>query len=751
MGDLELLADLLKNINSTVFNACVVANKSNAKDECIKCIKIMNGLLAGNTQDKDRLMAISSYLMSLYGRITENKIGIQERFLWLCSKRNGVLYYPVVEFNCRYDSVSAWEGLKLSTYDDSRLVQLEIPPEYNFQQIQITNWDMDGTCQLYQDLLNDCSYVSSVLSIAENTMATQKLNGCVYPREASSLYHVRLFFNGCERIVVVDNLLPFPEQHPSSNRNNRQLIISSIETKDLYWPALVEKAYIQLLLNHGYHDFQGSNMATDTFMLIGWIPEVVRIHLDNLDEMLVNYFQRGEVLIGLGTGVLTDKVCKELKLVSNHDYAVTSIAKEDGNCLQLKNSWLNQRSLSITGLSNFKYLYLNWNPKTLFGFKSTITFKYQNRAAFGDTQQFLIHNKSHQKQELWILLERHLSDSPEDDDAVDIWININIYDVRTKLLNRAEHLNITRNKEMNNRLFLLKFILEPSKEYMVVPECSTSTLFSLHAYNNIGPEFSFEKAAYEKPFTKEITGNWDTTNLGSPYNKSSYIKNPQYVIPVTERTDVDIALFANDPCIHVNFHIFYCGEEEITSGTREFDPKSLLSHESYEQNTVVQNFKDLEVGNYRIVVSNIENVIGKYKLVLNSTKELKIAKIPTSLGLFLRQCTFDWNNNNSHKLLIRTTDYNNNIRLHLHNYLDTPITELLQYRPFMRASLFNRFTSQSVFINETWCNNLYGLFYDWTIELPGEFILLVELQHTSEFHCSVSLGNNKDISLVDME
>lgn len=750
MEHAQLLEKLLEKINTTVFNASVVDSKSRAKDDCIECIKTMNELLAlppDRICDKDKLRAISSYLMNLYSAIAENKMGVQERFQWLSSRRKGIFYYPVVTFSSNYDSLNAWDDLIPRNSEDSRLVQLEVPSEYTFKHKEITNWSVDGTTLLYQDLLNNCSYVSSFLSIAENDTAISKLNNCVAPRASSSLYRVRLFFNGCDRIVLVDNLLPFPK---ITDNRHRQIIISSIAPNDLYWPALVEKAYLQLLLDHGYSDFQGSNMATDTYMLIGWVPEVVRIHQDILEENIMTHFRNGEVLLGLGTGNLTDKVSKDLNLVSNHDYAIMSIA-EDANSLLLKNSWLNQRNLTINGLSNFKYLYINWNPKVFFSYKSTITFKFQSCAAFGDSQQFLLYNNTLKEQAVWLLLERHLIDNDSlREDSNDIWINVNMYDSGTKLLSKSDHLNVTNNREINNRLCLLKFVLEPSKKYIVVPECSESFLFSLHMFNNISPEFKFEKAAYAKPFTKEIVGTWDTTNRGGPYNISSYINNPQFSLSITEKTNADVALFAGDPAMHVNFHMFYCGQDPITTGIREFDPKSLLHHGSYEQNSAITSFKDLEVGYYRVVVSNFENVTGKFKLVINSDTTVIPTKIPTSLGLFLRQCNFDWNNSSRHKLLLSTTDYNNKIRLRLHNYLCSTVTESLQYRPSVRASLFNKFTSQRVFVNETWNNSLYGVFYDWNIESPGEFILLVELQHASDFHCQVSIGNNKDVSLTEL-
>ncbi len=77
-------------------------------------------------------------------------------------------------------------------------------------------------------------------------------------------YVVRLYFNGCFRRVVIDDLLP-------ARRASRAMHVLDRANPGLLWPALVEKAYLKVR-GAGYNA-SGSNSATDVCILTGWIPE----------------------------------------------------------------------------------------------------------------------------------------------------------------------------------------------------------------------------------------------------------------------------------------------------------------------------------------------------------------------------------------------------------------------------------------------------------------------------------------------
>ena len=76
-------------------------------------------------------------------------------------------------------------------------------------------------------------------------------------------YIFKMFFNGCHRKVIIDDRLP-------SSNSSRSLHVVDRNDSQLYWPALVEKAYLKI--RGGYH-ISGSNSGTDLWILTGWVPE----------------------------------------------------------------------------------------------------------------------------------------------------------------------------------------------------------------------------------------------------------------------------------------------------------------------------------------------------------------------------------------------------------------------------------------------------------------------------------------------
>jgi calpain-7 len=78
-------------------------------------------------------------------------------------------------------------------------------------------------------------------------------------------YWLRFYFNGAYRCVIIDDRLPI-------SNSDRTLHIIDRNNPSLLWPALLEKAYLQIW---GGYDFLGSNSNTDLFIISSWIPELV--------------------------------------------------------------------------------------------------------------------------------------------------------------------------------------------------------------------------------------------------------------------------------------------------------------------------------------------------------------------------------------------------------------------------------------------------------------------------------------------
>ena len=128
-----------------------------------------------------------------------------------------------------------------------------------------------GKVDLVQDVTTDCSVVASLCA---STARAERLatpfesifTSIMYPQagvSANGKYIFKLNFNGCHRKVVIDDRLP-------RSKTSRALHVFDRSDPDVFWPALVEKAYLKV---RGGYDFPGSNSGTDLWVLTGWIPE----------------------------------------------------------------------------------------------------------------------------------------------------------------------------------------------------------------------------------------------------------------------------------------------------------------------------------------------------------------------------------------------------------------------------------------------------------------------------------------------
>ena len=245
---------------------------------------------------------------------------------------------------------------------------------------------------------------------------------------------LRLTFNGCERKVVIDDFLP-------ASKTSQTLFVVDRNSPGLLWPALVEKAYLKV---RGGYDFPGSNSGTDIATLSGWIPEQVFLHDDDVSpdhlwKRISNAFYHGDVLITIGTGVISDREQEQLGLAGEHDYAILDMRESDGiRELLIKNPWsdgdvwkgkeiqplVNEWSTNNEGglapgtfwmdlgsvFQHFENLYLNWNPG-LFTHREDIHFTWDlgqdpgSLDYFGTNPQFSISIAN--EGPVWLLLNKH--------------------------------------------------------------------------------------------------------------------------------------------------------------------------------------------------------------------------------------------------------------------------------------------------------------------------------------------------------
>lgn len=407
-------------------------------------------------------------------------------------------------------------------------------------------------------------------------------------------YIVKLNFNGTVRKVEIDDTLPV-------SNTARHIHLLDRRNPNLLWPALIEKAYLKF---RGGYDFPGSNSATDLWTLTGWIPEQVFVQDKEFDpnalwKRIQNAHKYGDVLVTLGTGVLTEAAEQDIGLSGEHDYAVICLREHDGRrLLQIKNPWsqapiwkgrvydpysrqgdsTEPRHVNIMDMDDdvfvtskvnmdtslptsaiwidlesvclyFEYIYLNWNPG-LFKHRQDIHFSAPvetHALSFIDSPQCSL--SIAQESITWLLLSRHYhsreDNSPEDvQDSGDDTFTLYVFDkIGTRIMSSQGYL--TRGPSSDTPQSLLRIDdLRPKELYTVVvapdrPPLTANTL-TLSAFANASIDLELARSQYLQTVTHD--GTWDEITAGGNAYSPTYAQNPQYKLEITQPTQVAAVL-----------------------------------------------------------------------------------------------------------------------------------------------------------------------------------------------------------------
>lgn len=736
-----------------------------AKKECVESVKILNQLAKTDLLLPSVLAAcptLSRFSLNLHEKISQS-LRYNEKLIWLNSKLAKQFYFPVVDFGGNLDSVNAiFIDQDVYTDEDDACRQLPDNIDAQFDRFDVKDWTHDGNqlLHLYQDILENCSFVSLFLSIV-GTLNYYPMT-LIEPHAQSTKYRVKLRFNGTNRLVTIDNFLPHIR-----NNADRNLIIKSSLNKDLLWPALIEKAYLKIM-GHGYR-FIGSNMAIDTFMLTGWIPEIISINNYKLPDnfpTLWKLYKRGEVLLGLGTANLTKQLATELNLISEHDYSVHTYDSAT-SAVVLKNPWIednqtSRRFLRMENLNYFRYLYVNWNTDKLFSHKTSVGFLYLQKGRkpenekssksersniqlnhYYENPQYSFTNTTSTDQEVWLLLETHLPFN------VDQMARLLVFETQNdRVLSPIQYRCVNTGSEYSkNKHLLVKYVAQPGKSYTTVVFSTHQSNFTLTGYSNIAG-MAFSKAKYLYGLTlPELNGEWTTG--GGNWTLSSFTDNPQYLIEVKQDIDGCVMALYSRSKQSVCFHIFHCEQSERYTRVRNFDKSKLLFCENYAVGVVVASLPALRKGLYKLVLSSYEpvNTHMDYTLLVNYSapqESLNISSIPSSLGLFTQSQRFEWEGGNRFKMFFVVNNHHVKatfVLKHFNDYETHKFESVSDYRPSLRGSVFKS-TGRPIQVNDKWNDSLFGTYVDVTLEEPGEYVLLVERFEAGKGSCLVDMGSS---------
>ncbi|KAA6398693.1 MAG: putative cysteine proteinase [Streblomastix strix] len=290
------------------------------------------------------------------------------------------------------------------------------------------------------------------MAMMETHRNQQLISDKIYPRDSGNVgvynpsgqYRLRLFINGCWRMVEIDDLLPcFPLPVTLESDWNTRVIMSASSTiKGELWVPLLEKGYLRALGN-GY-DSKSINPFDVFFSFCQWIPQT-SWNLKGIFEKdyewkkLVRRVKSDNILVILGIQQIdmNDQGPQRFNFITTHSYTLIDVAQIGNSKLfRLRDAHrkeqVSRKFNSTTLLQQYekrndgsfwidiedakKYFsmgFLSWRPD-LFTYKQQINFVWKEQQYMHDTidelsqfaPQFLLYKRS-KEQKIWILLHRH--------------------------------------------------------------------------------------------------------------------------------------------------------------------------------------------------------------------------------------------------------------------------------------------------------------------------------------------------------
>jgi len=531
-----------------------------------------------------------------------------------------------------------------------------------------------------QTVVSDCSFVASLTVAAQYEKRYNKklITNIIYPQNrnampvynASGKYMVKLRINGVSRKVIIDDYLPI-------SRHGEPLCSYSVNRNEL-WVSLLEKAYMKVM---GGYDFPGSNSNIDLYALTGWIPERVAMksseeafNKEALFKKLYDRFHKGDVLVTVATGNMSDAEAERTGLVSSHAYAFLDIREVKGvRLFMLKNPWSHVRwrgnfseldiknwTVEMKQLLNydpdkaathdngvfwidydsliqfFDVFYLSWNP-ALFA-HTTSTHHSWNAGLgpvkdlynIGDNPQFSLTVRSSGSSAVWVLLTRHITDI-EDFRENHEYITILVYKNEGKrVYYPSDPPPFIDGVRINSPHYLCKILQSKAGTHrytLVVSQyekCNTIN-YSLRVFSTC--PFELKKIVMPYKYKEEVTnGSWKGVSAGGCGNHPlSYINNPRYQFTLNAASTELLIELKGPKQYQLGFDINCIPTTTETAPVGGFTKRS---SGNYRSGFVILELDSVPPGVYQIVASTyLPGQEGPFFLKVQSSNPIKLQRV----------------------------------------------------------------------------------------------------------------------------
>ena len=572
-------------------------------------------------EDKKRLGNLCELLIKLYqdckagDKEKQHALTLNEKALWLSSKANGRYYYPY------YEQIGSFDHME--SVGNLALVDIR---------------DIKGAFELCQGTFPTCSFVCALQSLIYYMNPDQFVSSLIQNCSGGT-FLVVFYFNGTRRSCIVDSSTSIGQ-------------VGSITNPNLKWPALIEKAFLQIYNCQVPQLFSGSNFANDCYLLSGFVPEYISINKlteEKMNQIFDAYVNKHTALVALGTGELSLDAMKQTHLLPFHDYIVEKLEKNNHNyTFTLRNPSKPKIHAFTYAFSKvcrfFQTLYMNWNTDKLFRFKTNVVFvgshnhKFNNESCIENPQFVVKANPHGSKRETWILVEEHLK--KDTDKTLDSKIqSIRWFEGDKWVWGPNSGLLIATFNSNGTRFILSKVWLPKTGSLTGVIEIKRdlgdSFVYSVNCYSDFP---AFLSRPIRDAFSVQFDSLWTMTESGGNWTKDTYLNNPQFEVFCDEGTFVvncTIGIFTQKD-IHINAAIFDNDFSEFKC-LASFDERLLVAGQPTEYRPGYEIFSvSLQPRkSYVIVCSTYDsNTLEEFRLRVKCDHHLTVKRISTSLGVF---------------------------------------------------------------------------------------------------------------------
>lgn len=638
-------------------------------------------------------------------------IDFNTRFLWLTSFVCGTTYPPLPVDKAGdyvWNEFKAKQGL---TDEQAK--------RFCRQGLLTTN----GTCKIQQNsMISDCSLVSSLINVKRYAPGGFKIRKLYN----SPKYQINLHFNGSRsRLVCVDS------SNIPTDANGAQLSVWSGAIED----KLVELAYLQVK-NGGSYDYHGSNTAIDTFLISGFIPEILKV-ADCTFAKLASFWKTDACLIALGTA--SNIKGNDIQLLAGHDYPVSSLTDKDEIVIRDPLDPTKVFSLNWENvIQNFETIYLNWDATKLFAHYETLHFRYDSQKSnkfpsIIDKPILKVTNKSNRKEVVWLLLEGHLCEK-QDGNSISF-----LEEVPNSVFSKF---STTGN---NTGLYLKKITLEEHSSSLLFCHSNISSNYTIHLHS-ISSQITIKTSKLD--FVTSVKSRWNDANSYGSFANTEYFKNPTFKLLIesdeTNYIQTSLQLLTSLSSL-INLQIYYA------------DDHSLSKPVAFDGNYNIQMFNKQGVSiltntPYKIICSTYnKGTFGDFKLLVSKppvAKSITLEETFTRYGghRYHTHTTFRW----------RTQSNRIKIFLNLTKATDMYISIFpmeLQPSLSMRCNIFTQDTHEHLLRNTDFRSDLkYGyVIPHFLARRPTTIVLLIEkdgpFEWFSGLQMRVEIGSNYKITL----